>query len=68
MVNWFAPGGEAVVACRVTVWLEPSGSVSAKLIDCPALGLEARLTEMVGGEPVGPLAVAPPRVEFTPAS
>src|SRR5258708_4704794 len=27
MVNWFAPGGEAVVACSVMVWVEPSGSV-----------------------------------------
>src|SRR5580700_6811440 len=38
MVNWFAPGGESVVACKVMVWLEPSGSVRPNAIVSPALG------------------------------
>src|ERR1700683_886220 len=50
MVNWFAPGGEAVVACRVMVWLEPSGSVRPNAIVSPALGLAPRLTATDGGE------------------
>src|ERR1700722_296899 len=45
MVNWFALGGESVVACRVMVWLEPSGKVRPKAIVSPALGLAPRLTE-----------------------
>ena len=68
MVNWFAPGGDAVVACSVMVWLEPSGSVRLNWIESPAFGLEPRSTEIVGGEPDGPLTVAPVRLEFTPAS
>ena len=50
MVNWFAPGGESVVACRVMVWLEPSGSVRPNAIVSPALGLAPRLTATDGGE------------------
>src|SRR5579864_4173316 len=49
MVNWFAPGGEAVVACRVMVWLEPSGKVRPKAMVSPALGLAPRLTASDGG-------------------
>src|SRR5580704_6016799 len=50
MVNWFAPGGESVVAWSVMVWLEPSGKVRPKAIVSPALGLAPRLTESDGGE------------------
>jgi hypothetical protein len=66
MVNWFAPGGDAVVACSVMVWLEPSGSVRLNWIESPAFGLEPRSTEIDGGEPEGPVTVAPVRLEFTP--
>src|SRR3984957_12306354 len=38
MVNWFAPGGESVVACRGRVWLAPSGRGRPKAIVAPALG------------------------------
>src|SRR5271154_968011 len=69
MVNWFAPGGEAVVACNVIVWLEPSGRVKLNAIDSPGFGLVApSATEIEGGEPDGPVAVAPVRFELTPAS
>ncbi len=68
MVNWFAPGGEAVVACSVMVWLDPSGRVRLNAIDCPALGLDARSTEIDGGEPAGQVTVAPVKLEFTLAS
>src|SRR5271168_2222254 len=69
IVNWLAPGGEAVVACSVTVWLEPSGNVRSNAIVSPAFGFVApRVTEIDGGEPVGPVAVAPVRLELTPAS
>src|SRR5580704_5760387 len=64
MVNWFAAGGESVVACKLIVWLEPSGSVRLNWILSPAFGLEPRLTEAVGGEPVGWETVAPVKVEF----
>src|ERR1700722_3734870 len=50
MVNWLAPGGESVVACRVMVWLEPSGKVSPNAIVSPGLGLAPRLTASDGGE------------------
>ena len=65
MVNWLVPGGEAVVACSVMVWLEPSGSVRPNEIVSPGFGLEPRLTEIDGGEPV---TVAPVRFELTLAS
>ncbi len=51
------------------VWLEPSGSVRLNEIESPGFGLlDPRLTEIDGGEPDGPLTVAPVRLEFTPAS
>ena len=65
MVNWPAPGGDAVVACSVMVWLEPSGSVRPNAILSPEFGLEPRSTEIDGGEPE---TVAPVKFEFTPAS
>ena len=65
MVNWSVPGGDVVVACSVMVWLEPSGSVRPNAIVSPEFGLEPRLTEIDGGEP---MTVAPVKVEFTPAS
>src|SRR5579862_285736 len=68
MVNWFAPGGESVVACKLTVWLEPSGSVRLNWMVSPELGFEPRPTETVGGEPAGPDTVAPVKVELTLAS
>ena len=52
MVNWFAPGGEVVVACSVMVWLDPSGSVRLNAIELPGFGFDAaRSTEIDGGEP-----------------
>src|SRR5271163_3647516 len=49
IVNWPAPGGEAVVACSVMVWLEPSGSVRPNDMVSPEFGLEPRFTEIDGG-------------------
>src|SRR5262245_36569907 len=40
MVNWFAPGGDAVVACKVTVWLEPSGKARLNWMVSPLFGLD----------------------------
>src|SRR5579863_8721311 len=68
MVNWLAPGGEAAVACKEMVWLEPSGSVRLNAIVSPAFGFDPRSTEMDGGEPEGPDTAAPVRLEFTLAS
>jgi hypothetical protein len=68
MVNWLAPGGEAVVACSVIAWLEPSGSVRLNVMLSPALGLEPSATEIDAGEPDGPVTVAPVRLELTPLS
>src|SRR5690349_19299507 len=65
MVNWFAPGGEAVVACKLTVWFDPSGSVRLNWIVSPLFGLDASVTDMLGGEP---LTVAPVRFDVMPAS
>ena len=56
MVNWFAPGGESVVACSVMVWLDPSGRVRLNAIESSGIGLvDPRLTEIDGGEPAGPV-------------
>ena len=63
-----SPVAEAVVASSVIVWLEPSGKVRPKEMLSPALGLEPRLTDICGGEPDGPVAVAPVRLELTLAS
>src|SRR5580704_8251709 len=65
MANCPAPGGEVVVAFRPMVWLEPSGRVRLNWMASPAFGFEPSATEMVGGEPEGPLTVAPVNVEFT---
>src|SRR5580698_6464398 len=50
------------------VWLDPSGRVSWNAIVCPALGLDVIATESDGGDPDGPVTVAPVSPEFTPAS
>src|SRR5580704_1511617 len=50
MVNWFAPGGEPVVAWTVMVWREPTGKVGPNAILSPGLGLAPRLTATDGGE------------------
>src|ERR1700720_3230186 len=68
MVNWLAPGGELVVACSVTVWLVPSGSVRLNLIESPGLGLAPSATATDGGEPDGPVTVAPVRLDVTLAN
>ena len=69
MVNWLAAGGEFVVACSVMVWLEPSGKVRLNWIESPAFGLEPRSIEIDGGDdPLGPVTVAPVRLELTPVS
>src|ERR1700712_5378813 len=43
----------------------PSGRLNVKLIASPLLGLEARPTETAGGDPAGPLTVAPVSDEET---
>jgi len=65
MVNWLAPGRDAVVACSVTAWLERSGSVRLNVMLSPAFGLEPSATEIDAGEPVGPVTVAPVKLELT---
>src|SRR6185312_10542354 len=69
MVNWLVPGVVEAVACSVNFCVVPSGRLNVKVTVSPSLGLPApRSTEMAAGEPVGPLTVAPVRVELTPAS
>src|ERR1700761_8008462 len=68
MVNWLAPGGEFVVACSEIVRVDPSGSVSWNWMVSPLFGLEPRSIPIEGGEPDGPVTVAPVRLESTPVS
>src|SRR5712692_8597798 len=68
MVNWLAPGGDAVVAVSVRSWLVPSGSVKVYFTVSPSLGLAGpRSTPTVDGVPAGPITVAPVRFDVTPA-
>src|SRR5581483_8156135 len=68
IVNWLAPGGDAVVACSVIVWFEPSGRLRLNWIVSPLFGFVARATEIDGGDPDGPVTVAPVSVALAPAS
>src|SRR5215472_1750197 len=68
IVNWPGPGGEFVVACSEMVWLEPSGRVRPNWIVSPLFGLAPSVTEMAGGEPLGPVTVAPEIVVVAPES
>ena len=69
MVNWFAPGGEAVVACSVMVWLEPSGSVRLNAIDIAGIRIGAEIDrDRRRRRRDGPVTVAPVKLEFTLAS
>src|SRR5690242_2745803 len=68
MVNWPGPGGELVVACSEMVWVEPSGKVRPNWIVSPSFGLAPSVTEIDGGEPLGPATVAPAIVVVAPAS
>src|SRR6202034_34891 len=65
MANCPAPGGGVVGAFRLMVGLEPSGRVRLNWMVSPAFGFEPSATEIVGGEPEGPLTAAPVNVEFT---
>src|SRR5215468_1260380 len=66
MVNWLSPGGLDVVAVSVRSSVVPSGSEKVKRTVSPGCGcVPPRSTEIAGGEPAGPVAVAPVRVEAT---
>ncbi len=68
IVNWLVEGGEALVAVKVRLLVVPSGSLNVNVSVSPALGLVARSTEIEGGEPVGPVAVALVKALETPPS
>src|SRR5580692_3843496 len=53
------------------VWLEPSGSVRSSEIESPAFGFDPRAIEIdcpCGGELLGPVTVAPVKLEVALAS
>src|SRR5208283_284202 len=59
-------GGDVVVAVSCTVCVVPSGMLKVKLTLSPGLGLAApSATDIVAGDPVGPVTVAPVSVELT---
>ena len=58
MVKLPVGGGDVLVAVNWTESVVPSGSLKVKLIVSPGLGLPVKFTEIEGGEPVGPVAVA----------
>src|SRR5262249_19613179 len=68
MTNWLGPGDVALVAVSDTVSFVPSGKLSSKLIASPLFGLAVKSTEAAGGEPAGPVRVAPVIVVETFAS
>src|SRR5215510_439841 len=69
MVNWPAPGGDAVVACSVSGSVEPSGRVKVNVILSPFFGgVAPNATEIAAGEPAGPVTVVPVSDELTLAS
>src|SRR6202012_5541785 len=66
MLNWLAPGVALVVACKVMVWVEPSGRVNPNEIESPWLRVAAlRSTEIEAGDPDGPVTAAPVNDELT---
>src|SRR5580704_18045391 len=72
MENWLAPGVADAVAWSEIVWVVPSGRVRPNCIESPAFGFVVRSAVIVAGEPgeptVGPVTVAPVRLELTLAS
>src|SRR5215211_4503839 len=68
MVNAPAAGGDEVVAVRLSVSCDPSGSLSVNAMLSPGLGLPVKATAICGGDPEGVLAVAPVRFELAPTS
>src|SRR5262249_1657771 len=68
IVNWLAPAGEAVVACKLIVWFDPSGKVRLNWMVSPFTGFDPRVTDIPGGAPLVPVTVAPLRFELMPES
>src|SRR4051812_39656664 len=58
IVNWFAAGGDAVVAVNITFSLVPSGRLRRTWMLSPSLGRPPlKSTDTDGGTPAGPLTV-----------